>query len=211
MNRYNKQENIKYWNSYYTNKKMTTAPSPFAIFCAPYLFHRHTKLLELGCGNGRDAYYFSSNGVDVTALDMSDVAINELIKLNSNLLHFELADFTEYSAPETFDVIYSRFTIHSIDDEGEQKTFSNAYKNLKGGGIFMIEARSLKDKMFSLSTKISKTEGFTDHYRRFLDFSIIAKKLEAEGFSILYKIESTGLAKYKEEDPVIIRIIAQKL
>lgn len=70
---------------------------------------------------------------------------------------------------------------------------------------------SLKDNMFIQSTKISATEGFTDHYRRFLSLSNTTEKLKSINFSILYQIESTGLAKYKDEDPMIIRIIAQKL
>ena len=38
-----------------------------------------------------------------------------------------------------------------------------------------------------------------------------AQRLEEAGFKILYKLQSKGLAPYKTEDPVVIRIIAQKL
>jgi SAM-dependent methyltransferase len=38
------------------------------------------KILELGCGQGRDTLFFASKGIDVTALDFSSVAIKGLIK-----------------------------------------------------------------------------------------------------------------------------------
>jgi len=39
------------------------------------------KILELGCGPGRDTVSFASKGIEVSALDYSNVAIDGLIKL----------------------------------------------------------------------------------------------------------------------------------
>ena len=38
----------------------------------------------------------------------------------------------------------------------------------------------------------------------------LLNRIENSGFEIMYKIEDKGLAIYKDEDPVVIRIIAQK-
>ena len=40
--------------------------------------------------------------------------------------------------------------------------------------------------------------------------SITVNSLTEAGFDILYKVQSKGLAQYKSEDPMVIRIIAQK-
>ena len=36
------------------------------------------ELIELGCGNGRDSLFFAKNGINVTGIDASETAIDEL-------------------------------------------------------------------------------------------------------------------------------------
>ncbi len=43
------------------------------------------------------------------------------------------------------DVVYSRFTLHSVDAQGEKRTLKWVYDNLKTGGFFCIEVRTIKD------------------------------------------------------------------
>ena len=64
--------------------------------------------------------------------------------------------------------------------------------------------------MFEKGEKISESENVTTHYRRYLDFNETIEKLENRGLKIIYKLESQGLAKYKDDDPTLIRIVAQK-
>ncbi|MDW0195357.1 MAG: methyltransferase domain-containing protein, partial [Nitrososphaeraceae archaeon] len=54
-------------------------PSSFAILCYEDLSkYGCTKLLELGCGQGRDTIFFALKGLDVHAIDSSKVAIKNL-------------------------------------------------------------------------------------------------------------------------------------
>ena len=64
--------------------------------------------------------------------------------------------------------------------------------------------------MFNNGEKISETENITTHYRRYLDYSKTIEKLENIGLKVIYKIESQGLSVYKDDDPMLIRIVAQK-
>ena len=50
----------------------------------------------------------------------------------------------------------------------------------------------------------------TDHYRRFVEFDSFISRLEGAGFKVLYKLQSKGLAVYKTEDPIVIRVIGQR-
>lgn len=70
-----------YWNAYYTvHTGQSEEPSEFAkSIVDKMIVGRH--LLELGCGNGRDSLFFLKNGLKVTAVDASDVAINSLVEL----------------------------------------------------------------------------------------------------------------------------------
>src|SRR5574339_1024339 len=67
-------------------------PSKFALMCyEDFVLHKVQKVLELGCGQGRDSLFFASKGLQVYAIDSSKVAIEALtvktreLNLNINL------------------------------------------------------------------------------------------------------------------------------
>jgi 2-polyprenyl-3-methyl-5-hydroxy-6-metoxy-1,4-benzoquinol methylase len=71
----------KIWDKVYTNDSafFGEEPSDFAQKCYND-FKRYdvSRLLELGCGQGRDTIFFASNGLDVYAIDCSKVAIENI-------------------------------------------------------------------------------------------------------------------------------------
>jgi len=75
------------------------------------------KALELGCGTGTDAIWLAEKGFDVTAVDVSDVAIGMAMKnardkdINCN---FQTLDFWK-NFPEngSYDFIFDRGYFHS--------------------------------------------------------------------------------------------------
>ena len=54
-------DNTIYWNQYYQNRICSTDPSPFARYVATLVDPGKT-LVDLGCGNGRDALFFADIG-----------------------------------------------------------------------------------------------------------------------------------------------------
>ena len=206
-------KNRRYWTKYYKAHRENLQPSTFAQYCHKnYLVNSpHKLLLELGCGNGRYSIYFIKNNLNVTGLDIAGEEIRYLKRKNlSSNLNFVCSDFTVYNKPNHFDYIYSRFTFHAITEDQENSTLQNSFINLKHGGIIFIEARSIKDEMFKASKKISSNEGETDHYRRFIVFDDFINKIKQSGFEIIESVEQSGLAAYKDDDPVVIRVIAKK-
>ncbi|WP_286119110.1 class I SAM-dependent methyltransferase [Thermoactinomyces sp. DSM 45891] len=57
------------------------------------------KLLDIGCGEGRNAVFFARNGYDVTAFDISDAGIEKTKRLADhvgvevNVFKADLLDF----------------------------------------------------------------------------------------------------------------------
>src|SRR5215213_6367505 len=66
-----------YWDEYYAARStmVRRLPSQFAVFVAGELEGRH-RIIELGCGNGRDSMFFASHGHEVVAVDASQAAID---------------------------------------------------------------------------------------------------------------------------------------
>lgn len=107
--------------------------------------------------------------------------------------------------------MYSRFIFHSINEVKEDNALDWIGQTLKSGGLFFLEARSIHDPMFGEGDNLSETENFTDHYRRYMEFDKFCDKLTKRNFKIIYSVESNGLAVYGGDDPVVIRIIAEKI
>jgi len=193
-----------YWEAFYAQYPENKMPSSFAEYVNSVYLKKNKTLLELGCGNGRDAIYFANLGLKVTAIDLAATEIDYLNNLNIKDITFKATDFTKLHGYNNFDFVYSRFTLHSINEDSENAVISQLSDVLKPGGLFLLEARSIKDE--GLEKKFG-----VDHYRRYIDLEKIIKKIEAKGFKIIESLEAQDLAKYKEENPYIVRVIAKAL
>lgn len=201
----------EYWTAYYKKYAAPKLPSSFAMHIIKYLATGN-KLIDLACGNGRDSIFFAKNGINCLGVDQVETEIqflNDYYATDS--LEFKVADISNLQNIGYFDYIYSRFSLHSIDKMGEESLLNWVKKNIKLGGYFFLEARSLKDDMFQKGRQISNNENITDHYRRYLDFNTIKAKIKSLGFDLIEAIEAKGLSIYKDDDPVVIRIVAKKL
>ena len=197
----------QYWTNYYDEHDNPFAPSPFAKTIANYVKGSH--LVELGCGNGRDAIYFSQHGAHVYAVDQCENIVNDLNdRFGGDNLEFIADDFTNMNWNDVIiDNAYSRFTLHSIDEDAEDRVIDWVKNHVSGH--FFIEVRSDKDSL------VGKT---TDHYRRFINFEDLLVKLIRNGFKIEYSEISKGFSQYdksfgvdyNEDDPTLIRIICKK-
>ena len=92
----------------------------------------------------------------------------------------------------------------------EKIVINKSYEMLNDGGKLYIECRSTGDPLFRKGEVISSNETSEGHYRRFIDFNELKSRLTDVGFEIEESLESNGLAIYKDDDPVVIRIIAKK-
>lgn len=211
------QKNNEYWNNFYKTNQGLSDASSFARFCLEKYIKKQVTIVELGSGNGRDAIYFAKHNHLVYALDLSieavkteqkvvnEQSIKNLITINTDFIDFD------YSTLKNIDIFYSRFTMHSIDEEAENIILNKIYTSLKTDGLCMIEARTIEDNMFSQGKRIDSNIAMTNHYRRFLNADLFLKKCLTIGFRIIYFTEESGLSVYKDDDPVLLRLIMTKV
>ena len=126
----------EYWKKYYEDRKTNNgdipAPSPFAIFVKSRLPNTEF-VLDYGCGNGRDTYYF---GQEHTCIGL-DPAVKPT---NCDWAVFYNKTLKEYNhIGEPFDLIYSRFSLHSVPEEEENYLLDFAGNNCK---YIAIECRT---------------------------------------------------------------------
>lgn len=202
-----------HWGDYYSKAKVPIEPSPFAKEVGKSL-GKGSLLLEVGCGNGRDSAFFWSEGHRVVALDASEAAI-ELARnahgpTDIDFRHGPLPSVAPVLKPG-FDAIYSRFVLHAMPLREEEELLDAAHGLLRAGGRFYVECRSINDPMARLGEVISPTERIHGHYRRFIIQDELLERFTSRGFKIISNAESNGLATHGDDDPVVIRIVAEKV
>jgi tellurite methyltransferase len=210
-----------YWNNYYLQHgkdKGINKHSSFAKFSLDNFFtEKSLNIVELGSGNGRDAIFLAHHGHNVIAIDQSTVAIDiEKQSLNAEVaqyLHTKALDFIQenYTQYEKIDAFYSRFTIHSITKDDEALLLPKVYNALNSNGLFCIEVRTTKDPLFGVGKACGENTFITDnHRRRFIDSKVFREQALALGFKELYFTEEDNLSIYKNDNPVLMRIILEK-
>lgn len=206
-----------YWDGYYGQRDSApSAPSMFAQFCREKFLDPGRAVLEIGCGNGRDAFYFAETN-PVIGIDASEVAIRantETARARGiDNITFHTGFFGNAAIPmETPPgYIYSRFVLHAMDEQTEDNVIGLSHRTLPADGLFLAEFRTLADPLARDGISISGNERITDHYRRFIDANAVVAKLSAAGFEVVYSVESRGLAPHRGEDPVVARVVARRL
>lgn len=186
---------VEYWNKFYLTNNLINKPSNFCIFILDYFKDKQNlNILDAGCGNGRDAYYLGKTH-NILGCDLS------LGKLENTKNCRFIKDNFCYIDKSNFDLIYSRFTFHSITNEDHQMFL----KSIKNSDTYLcIEARSDKD----INSK--RVFGNT-HYRNFINIDYLKKILKEHEFDILFINENDNCSIYKDENPICIRVICKKL
>ena len=153
------------WNRVYSNDSSFFGDnlSDFGLECyKEFKKHRVKKILELGCGQGRDTTFFASNGIDVVAVDSSRVAIDTLSKnITQKNLPIEgmIYNVSEGIPFENsyFDAVYSHmfFNMRFTDDQLKY-LFAEVNRVLKDGGLNLFSVRSDNDAMYKEGTEVEK-------------------------------------------------------
>ncbi len=99
---------------------------------------RTIKLLDAGCGEGRNAVFFASRGFAVTAFDTSQVGIEKTKRLADKAqvqLEVFMADINDFRLSETFDVIFSTGVLQYIPKEMRPEVLGNYRQFTTPNGI----------------------------------------------------------------------------
>jgi tellurite methyltransferase len=118
-----------------------------SVMCYKVLQHmppvKHLRLLDIGCGEGKDAVFFARNGYDVTAFDLAEPGIEKTKRLAEYLgvhIHTFVADVNEFRLDTEFDILYSNGVLHYIPLELRENIFNNYKKYTSVNGINILSA-----------------------------------------------------------------------
>tara|TARA_B100000767_G_C19774631_1_gene541861 strand:+ start:4550 stop:5182 length:633 start_codon:yes stop_codon:yes gene_type:complete len=205
-----KKKLISYWNKFY-KKKIISDESTFAKFTYAKIKNQKGKILDIGCGNGRDSFFFNKKGYEVTAIDISQKAIQKNSKKKRERLSFKKFDIGSDKEVGKFEIIYCRFFLHTVDQFLEKKLIELIKKSKKENTIVFFEFRNFKDKIFGKfkSSDHNKVIEFEKgHFRRIIDPTKFKKSfIVATRAKIIYEKSSINLSIVKKDNPNLSRMI----
>ncbi len=215
--------NLGYWNDYYARRRpeepWSLLPSQFATYVANET--SPGRMLEIGCGNGRDTLFFTSVGYQVQGVDYCQTAIGICrdraqglgLKAEFETLNlYDVAQVTAFAADhaEAYDTVYARFFVHAITELGEEELFKLCAAVLKPGGRAFLEFRTTEDERASAGRQISASEREDGHYRRFIDVDRFVARASAHGLDTAYRVAGHGMAAFRGEDPHVARVVLER-
>lgn len=164
-----------------------TKPSLFAVSRS----YKGKMIVDFGCGeDGRDTIYFNKTGNHAIGIDL-------IAPLDKNFEREDVSVFMRKNLDTKYDVLYARFFIHRITDSLETSIINWSYWH---ANELAIEARAEGDVPIL----------FPDHWRRMINPGKLLNKVIRAGYKKIEVSYGHGKAKYKGEDPLIVRIIAKK-
>lgn len=96
------------------------------------------KVLDIGCGEGKDAVFLAKQGYDVYAFDITESGIRktkELAEKEGVTIHAWVDDVNTFTTDEKFDVIYSTGTIQYLADDKKDEFFAKVKEMTNENGL----------------------------------------------------------------------------
>ena len=145
------------WNKVYSSDAsfFGDGPSNFGLDCYEEFKRNGVKrIMELGCGQGRDAIFFASKGIDVVAIDLSQIAVDALSKIAivrnlpiRPIVHNAGEGIPYYGS--YFDAVYSHMFFNMRFSADKLKyLFVEVNRVLKNDGLNLFSVRSDHDAMY---------------------------------------------------------------
>ena len=129
------------YNLIYTNIKNAFGSKPYFLVKNFVKYKRTGKVIDAGCGDGRNSIFLAKKGYIVSAIDLSEIAINK-IKNKSKLLNLdlnlEINDVRDILLKKQFDIVISTFISQYFDKKSFLKFIVKMQNCTEIKGIHVI-------------------------------------------------------------------------
>lgn len=129
---YNRIADSYYWTT--VGIDMSKLRNAFAAYLPA-----EARVMDLGCGSGRDVMAFGDMGHEASGLDAS----KELVELAKERLEVKasVGDMVTWRASEPYDGIWCCASLIHLNEEEKKRFFGNLQYNLKPGGVIYISVK----------------------------------------------------------------------
>ena len=141
MTNNNPYENKYRADGYYWGKEPSDTARKLLDLLRPAANHR-LRLIDLGCGEGRNAVYFARHGFRVTGLDLSPTGLrkaNDLaVEAGVSITTAEADICTWAPEPGSFDILFSTGTLHYLPPDARDAAYGRYKAATAAGGAHAV-------------------------------------------------------------------------
>jgi len=134
-------ETINYYDEHASQYFDSTSQVDLAMLYKEFLEYipKGGRIMDLGCGSGRDVKWFRDQGYDAYGLDASE----KLVKIAKDKfgIPLEAGCIEEWVVDEAFDGIWCCASLMHLDDKSIDRFLSNLRCNLRLGGALFISVK----------------------------------------------------------------------
>ena len=178
------------------------------------------KILEIGCGEGRDAICLLKKGYHVSATDVSEEVIHYNRKKYPDYKdYFKVSDCLQDSLQESFKFIYAIAVLHMfVLDEDRNKFYQFIYQHLKADGLALIctmgdgefEKKSDINKAFDLGKRVHEETQeelmIAETSCRIVNFDTFTSEIISNGLEVIEK----GITHVEPDFPMMMYAVVKK-
>ncbi|MDQ1261106.1 MAG: hypothetical protein QG575_287 [Euryarchaeota archaeon] len=147
--------------------------------------NKKMKILEVGCGTGRWAFYFADKVAKIVAIDLSDKMIEIAKKKQMNSctknIDFHCLSAMSFETNEKFDLVYFSGVLQYIEDKDIDQILDKLPEWMNKDGL------CLSRDTLSLQKRFSMTEDYPVIYRTKKEYEEMFKK---HGLKLVYQDKS---------------------
>lgn len=196
----------EFWNERFSGADLAygEAPNAFLAGLADRL-PRSGNALDIGAGEGRNALFLASRGLNVLAIDQSSVGMQKadrLAQARGLSLTTQVVDLQHFdAAPASFDVVTSIF-VH-LPAPLRAAVHQRIANWLRPGGLFILEAYA--------PDQITRNTGGPKDPSRLASLEIVASELA--GFTIEHQaalVRNVSEGHFHTGDASVIQLVGRK-
>ncbi len=121
------------------------------------------KILDLGCGAGRDMEFFKEDGCDVVGIDIAEALLKAVKEKGLTAKKMDMRKLT--FKKDTFDGIWCMASFADIAKEDNEKVVKQIHKVLKPNGIVFVATKEGEGEQFIKKKKYENSPRFYALYK----------------------------------------------
>lgn len=163
------------------------------------------KILDLGCGSGRDSKIFTEHGLSVHGIDFCTNLI-AIAKMTAPLAEFQVQDIEEVHFPDgSFDGVWACCALSHIPKKKLPSVLKNIHELLKENGHFYLTVEKGSGEVLKKDTRY---EGDFKKFWPYYEEEELKKIIESANFKIIECCSVQKKASYPTNP--CVRIFCQK-
>lgn len=194
-----------FWEKEYLSSERFAFGSPsLEVKAFSKLIPKNSRILDLGCGDGRNALYLAKKGFVVDCVDISENGIDKINKLSEEInveINTFICDVKNFEYKEKYEMIIAHGLLQFIDRQYQQSIIENIKQHTKENGFNIIsvftDEEPAPEDLKEIMVGVFKKGEIKEYYKNWKIRLFESKKFHDE--------HDGGIKHYHSSDKLVVQ------